>query len=288
MTTFVETRTEFTKRGHRMPGKECGCTGNRSCFLCRLPDSLAAQPNYRSRQFFFCPECGDRAFEQSRSHRNHDESSTDNPSIRIQGVFVRLEAIDEQTEQLLISDADQRPWIMSQSGRRKQDFGPKVNFKKQKVKFDGFAGLPAKSMDALSTIQSKDSACAQVLRNFDTIEICNLEYCSDRGSSIVPHLDDIWIWGDRLVTLNLASDTLLVLSKEESDMEIVIPMPRRSLLVLADEARYQWLHEVRREHVHERRLAITFRELSPEFRAEGDSYASCVGRQLLQIARNRV
>ncbi|VDM80626.1 unnamed protein product, partial [Strongylus vulgaris] len=33
-------------------------------------------------------------------------------------------------------------WMLSQSGRRKQDYGPKVNFKHKKVKTDTFVGMP--------------------------------------------------------------------------------------------------------------------------------------------------
>ena len=41
------------------------------------------------------------------------------------------------------------------------------------------------------------------------MELCNLEYSPGRGSCIVPHLDDTWLWGERLVTINMMSETYL-------------------------------------------------------------------------------
>lgn len=37
---------------------------------------------------------------------------------------------------------DSQPWKLSQSGRRKQDYGPRANFKKKKLRLGGFTGLP--------------------------------------------------------------------------------------------------------------------------------------------------
>lgn len=44
-------------------------------------------------------------------------------------------------------------------------------------------------------------------KDFFPVELCNLEYVPERGSAIVPHLDDSWLWGERLVLLNLESET---------------------------------------------------------------------------------
>jgi alkylated DNA repair protein alkB family protein 4 len=297
MSTEIESNTFLIKRNYLVPGQECACSGNRSCSMCELPDQFSAKPNYQPIRLYFCAECGDRAYEVLQPHSNHSCSNILGISRRIDGVFVQPEVIDEQTEQSLIEDADRFPWLVSQSGRRKQDFGPKVNFKRKKVKLGDFVGLPRLSMEVLQSIRSSHASCDRVLQHFDTVELCNLDYCPERGSWIVPHKDDTWIWGDRLVTINLAADTCLVLTPDQpqptnqvetsSDVEIVVQMPRRSLFVLSREARYHWLHEIRREHIHDRRLAITFRELSPEFMAGGDQFDP-IGRDLLRVAQNRI
>ena len=121
-----------------------------------------------------------------------------------------------------------------------------------------------------------------------TVELCNLEYTPERGSSIDPHIDDVWLWGDQLVTLNLLDTTILTLSKSQTpnhglenkttsnpglnivqtsnsvSEEVQIPLVRRSLFVLDGEARYQWMHSIKREDITNRRLAMTFRNLSLE------------------------
>lgn len=82
----------------------------------------------------------------------------------------------------------------------------------------------------------------------------------------------MWLWGDRLVTVNLLSNTYLTLTpgKEIIDTvgqcQILIPMERYSLLVLSSTARYKWMHSIKKEHIAELRWAITLREASDEFK----------------------
>ena len=85
-----------------------------------------------------------------------------------------------------------------------------MNFKKQKVRLSSFSGLPAVSRSLVLRMQSEAS-----LEDFRPVEQCNLEYLPQRGSSIDPHLDDSWLWGERLVTVNMLSDTTLTMSLEE-------------------------------------------------------------------------
>ena len=91
------------------------------------------------------------------------------------------------------------------------------------------------------------------LKEFTAVELCNLEYTPERGSSIDPHIDDVWLWGEQLVTVNLLDTTVLTLSRSRDEgeasrfvEEIQIPLVRRSLLVLSGEARYKWLHAIKR------------------------------------------
>ena len=89
-----------------------------------------------------------------------------------------------------------------------QDYGPKVNFKRQKVKLGSFNGLPPFSERLVKRMQSE----MEELRVFTPVELCNLDYSPERGSAIDAHMDDSWIWGERLVTLNLLSSTYLTFS----------------------------------------------------------------------------
>ncbi|XP_077360209.1 alpha-ketoglutarate-dependent dioxygenase alkB homolog 4 isoform X3 [Festucalex cinctus] len=180
---------------------------------------------------------------------------------------------------------DKDVWNLSQSGRKKQDFGPKVNFKKKRARPANFSGLPALSKKLVLRMQEEES-----LAGFQPVEQCNLDYHPQRGSAIDPHLDDSWLWGERLVTVNMLSDTTLTMSLEQGlpqlglpgEVNVAVRLPRRSLVVLYGEARHRWKHGVLRKDVGERRVCSTFRELSAEF-LPGGRHAE-LGAQLLNIA----
>ena len=159
-----------------------------------------------------------------------------------------------------------------------QDYGPKVNFKKKKLKTSVFSGLPSLSR-ALVERMSQHA----VLAGFAPVELCNLDYSPARGSAIDDHFDDFWIWGARLVTLNLLSATAHTMTLDSLPAtEVVVPLARRCLVVVQGDARYRWKHAIRRADIRARRLAMTFREL-PAAYLEGGEHED-IGRQLLQTA----
>lgn len=159
-----------------------------------------------------------------------------------------------------------------------QDYGPKVNFKRRKVKTANFNGLPKFSKELHSRMLSCD-----ILSDFQPVEQCHLEYTPERGSSIDPHYDDFWLWGERLVTLNLLSDTILYfICDEKPGVEVHVPMFQRSLIVVYGDARSKWKHAIHRSDIKHKRLAITYRELSQEFCEGGARDAE--GKDLLKIA----
>ena len=212
-----------------------------------------------------------------------------------------------------------------------QNYGPKCNFKKKKVKVGNFDGYPLFTQFIQERFKSID-----ILQNFQTVEQCSLEYLPERGSSIDPHIDDCWIWGERIPTLNLLSDSTLTLLKFEGppskynledsfnyprlfnedntlkseqqllrDYEILkstesqisedifsendkpqiirIPMPRRSLLVFYGDPRYNWEHGIIREDIKERRVCITYRELTLPYLKYGPYNE--VGQEILQAGK---
>ncbi|PFH38320.1 hypothetical protein BESB_006610 [Besnoitia besnoiti] len=288
-------------------------------------------------------------------------------------------------------------WALSQSGRRKIDFGPKVNFKKKRVKVGKFNGLPpfaerllspaqpdtapeslsppastpVLSCDSSSRASSAASAggasslpaasspghlcgrpysapggeasrafCRTLLSDFQPVELCLLEYSPNRGSHIEEHFDDCWLWGPRLVTFNLVSAAVLAFTspafcvpreafenarlqilarlpaaERERDarshgraaaspssaeacpqaphsaaqaacgrvqVEVRFVLPPRSLVVFEGHCRYTWAHAIRPHHIFSRRVAVTLRELAPEFLPGGKSEE--VGQTLLSLA----
>lgn len=244
--------------------------------------------------------------------QEHDNGHTDSsPGIPFPGLLVDLDWITEDEERTLITGFDGLPWDTSQSGRRKQNYGPKTNFKKMKLKPGDFNGFPAYSKFIQERFEEVD-----LLKNYHTIEQCSLEYDPTKGASIDPHIDDCWIWGERVVTVNCLSDSVLTLTKYEgdkgrynlpqvdkyrskliempggeegplaSDVVVRVPMPRRSLIVLYGPPRYEWEHSVLREDVDVRRVCIAYREFTPPYLDEDALEYQKAGKEILEIGRN--
>ena len=82
-----------------------------------------------------------------------------------------------------------------------QDYGPKVNFKRRNLKLGSFCGLPPFSRLLVERMRG----LVDTLADFTPVELCNLDYQPERGAHIEAHRDDSWLWGERLVTVNLLS-----------------------------------------------------------------------------------
>lgn len=76
-----------------------------------------------------------------------------------------------------------------------------------KLQARGFEGFP----EFTQFIQERFKT-VPLLSDFQTIEQCSLEYDPEKGASIDPHIDDCWIWGERVVTVNCLSDSVLTLA----------------------------------------------------------------------------
>lgn len=192
--------------------------------------------------------------------------------------------LSESEENILLEMIDGVDWMLSQSGRRKQDYGPKVNFKHKKVKFDSFVGMPEYADFLLEKMQS---ISAEKLGNYIPFEMCNLEYDQSKKSAIEMHFDDMWIWGNRLISINLLSGSVMTLANEETQQLCYIWMPHRSLICLSNDARYVWKHAVLSRHIRGRRIALTMREPSKEFQEGGEFYEK-YGKQLITLSNIRV
>uniref|UniRef100_A0A1I8I4R1 LYR motif-containing protein 9 n=2 Tax=Macrostomum lignano TaxID=282301 RepID=A0A1I8I4R1_9PLAT len=248
----------------------CACKGIRACKICcaakQLPlvavSAASSLPQPDQPPLHFCIDC--QAVRATPRHADGDDaehwSAIPSSASGLAGIRVFRDFINPDEEAVLAAEIDKRPWAPSQSGRRKQDYGPKVNFKRRRLNTASFKGLPPYWSALLPRLLALPG-----LADFQPVELCNLDYQPELGAHIDPHIDDTWLWGDRLVTLNLCSDTSLTLSQSAGSTRISIPMPRRSVLVLSGPARYDWLHAVLPDDVTGRRLAVTLRELAPDW-----------------------
>lgn len=286
--------------------RPCGCKGCRTCLECERTYGVIAKPiqlPIHNGTYVYCPFCN-KAWQgwninDYKQHPNHKGNSLD-----YSGVCIDLDFLNEDEERQLINGIDSMPWSLSQSGRRKQNFGPKCNFKKRKLQVGDFNGFPEFSR----FIQEKFKERA-ILKDFQTIEQCSLEYDPEKGASIDPHVDDCWVWGERIVTVNLLSDSVLTMTyndqpgkynldcvkeypavldctgnksvtkdpfkitvgSSKNSPVVRIPMPKRSLLILYNSARYDWEHRILRGDITERRVCLAYREFTP-FYLKGGHY----------------
>jgi len=313
----------------------CGCKGYRSCKLCEDEFGIASQEvgQERADQFertaVFCLACqnafmGDRcSAADSAAAGRLCSSHQGRAKFEISGVEI-IENFVSATEELqLVADLDKLEWDTSQSGRRKQNFGPRANFKKRKVKAgQKFCGFP----QTTEFVQRRFDQ-VPLLRGYQTVEQCSIEYRPETGARIDPHIDDCWVWGERIVQLNMLSDSVLTLLpytdkrngdrtkynlqdvptfpkvvrgdsqeedsgdtpyafKESIDMDVLVrlPLPRRSLLIMHGEARYQWEHCILRSDISDRRVIIAYRELTPPYLPGGTDWHS-VGQEIVEKAK---
>lgn len=105
------------------------------------------------------------------------------------GVFVISDFLTVDEAENIVSNVDKGTWDLSQSGRRKKNFGPKINFKKKKLRVDNFQGF-----SDYSRFLRKRLNGVEITKDIQIIEECYLEYDKERGSHIEPHIDDCWIW----------------------------------------------------------------------------------------------
>ena len=191
--------------------RDCGCKGYRSCYICEkefnmpkceLKKQLVGQ--YGQKSSIFCTQCNQIVCSDNwdvTTFSTCDTSGQHHNSItrHFPGVQIIKEFISESEENKLVQDLDSLSWDTSQSGRRKQNFGPRANFKKRKAKpGENFRGFPRCTKFVQDRFNSVES-----LEGYQTIEQCSIEYRPETGASIEPHIDDCWIWGERIVQLNM-------------------------------------------------------------------------------------
>ncbi|KAI6177045.1 hypothetical protein M3Y97_00864500 [Aphelenchoides bicaudatus] len=276
----------------------CGCKGARFCNFCidsERVKSLRIQPGsedfsqYKCYVFsngsaYYCPQLNAQSSvdEIANASRQSFDQSDDN--FALSGISLIEEFLSEQEEMDIVCRIDNVEWLLSQSGRRKQDYGPKVNFKHKKVKCERYEGVPDYADVVLKRLESFG---VEQFGNYQPFELCNLEYDAQRQSQIEFHQDDTWIWGERLISLNLLESSVMTFENLSQNALVFVYMPRRSILCFCDEARYKWRHGIFSWHVQHRRIALTMREPGQDFKEGGDLYEK-YGKDLIERGNRRL
>lgn len=137
--------------------------------------------------------------------------------------------ITDEIEKILVDWIDQQKWNESLS-RRTQHYGYEYDYRSRS------AAKPTNAIDGplLDLAQSLQE------NNIMTPEQCIInEYTINQNISA--HIDAL-IFGPVVVSVSLLAPTLMLFTKGTESFQIVLEP--RSMVILTDEARYNWKHEI--------------------------------------------
>lgn len=180
----------------------------------------------------------------------------------IKGLSYITNFIAQSEQTYLIEQLDQLPWS-SDLKRRTQHFGYKYDYTKKKIDQSSYVGpIP----DFLKIYVSRLAK----QKWFDELEkpdqIIINEYFPGQGIS--KHIDCVSCFTDTIASISLNSPCVMNFEKNGKSGSLLLePL---SLLVLTDEARYEWTHAIPprikdtwkdQEILRERRISLTFRKV---------------------------
>lgn len=179
----------------------------------------------------------------------------------IPGLSLFEDFITPQVETQLTADIDSLPWDDSLH-RRVQQYGPRYVHRTGSMAGDGLRPIP-------TCLQALIARLGAIMGEVPNQIIIN-EYL--QGQGIAKHIDSPEFFGEVIASLSLLSGAMMRfddLGPPEIRKRHELYLQPRSLLVLRDEARSQWRHEVPKRSAdpvgksmieRSRRISVTFRQ----------------------------
>jgi len=282
----------------------CACSGVRWCAACREP-ALRAQrgmrPPVEMPGFLRARDIGAGAAPDGSHVYLFDASQQAAPGCPgFTGLVVWPDFVSEAEAEALIADIESRPFSPAQSGKAKQHFGPRMNFRRRRMTARGFEGLPRFARELEARVRERASeggagggraipGLAAALDAYATTDAFVLRYDALQRSNLDPHVDDPFAYGELILDLSLESDGWLTFldadpqcGVERAFVCVRARLPARSMALLFGAARYDWWHGVRALDVDGRRTSITLRTLGSSLRStdEGRAVIARSGRVL--------
>lgn len=191
-----------------------------------------------------------------------DEEVNEELVSQINGLVYKEHFLTETEERTLIDIIDKQPWL-DDLKRKVQHYGYKYDYRARKINQNFRLGkLPDWSKGLCDKLLSKGVV------DFipDQIIVNNYE----PGQGIAMHVDCEPCFSETIISLSLASDTVMDIKNIKSKEKISILLKRRSLLVFSDESRYLYEHGIasrksdkfnESKRNRERRISLTFRKV---------------------------
>ena len=181
----------------------------------------------------------------------------------VPGLFLYPDFIDNSTEDELINEIDNHIWVVDYD-RKLQYYGYRNELETPYNLVEFPVPMPP-LIHALSQKIVED----KILEKQPDQVIIN-EYVPGQG--IRPHKDRNY-FDNQICGVNLGSGCIMRFIKGSSKDVVDVEIPRRSLYVMQDEARYKWQHAIppRKKDLvdgniqhRERRISITYRKVIPK------------------------
>ena len=171
--------------------------------------------------------------------------------------------ISKEEETKLINQIDNEIWL-DDLKRRVQHYGYKYDYKKRNIDSSMKIGdLPAWAEELAFKLKEQE-----YMPYFPDQLIVN-EYLPGQGIS--SHIDCEPCFDDTIVSISLGSHCVMKFSNKKIQKEFEIMINPKSLLVMQDEARYEWSHGINARIIdviegvkctRQRRISLTFRKVN--------------------------
>ena len=184
----------------------------------------------------------------------------------VSGLSVIQEYITSAEEDYLFKELDKLPWVVDFS-RKLQYYG----YRNEREKPYDLVPIPQEIPECLSSLMGRVVEENLIYKRPEQVIINDYE----PGQGIRPHFDRKDYFDNTIIGISLGSDCVMeftpVSTKENKKEKVNIFIPRRSLYVLEDDARYKWHHGIPgrkndklgngKVNVRKRRISITFRNV---------------------------
>ncbi len=170
--------------------------------------------------------------------------------------------INESKHNMLMKRIDEQQWL-NDLKRRVQHYGYKYDYKARRVVRDMRIGKLPEWLEELAKELCEDGHMPEVA---DQVIVNN--YKPRQGIS--RHIDCEPCFEDTIVSLSLGSGCFMDFTNKDKTEKFPVWLAPRSIVVLKDEARYEWLHGIapRKSDTwegntvpRERRVSLTFRKV---------------------------
>ena len=180
----------------------------------------------------------------------------------IAGLDYKKDYINEIKHDQLLKQIDEQPWL-DDLKRRVQHYGYKYDYKARRVVRDMRIGKLPEWLEELAEKLCRDRHMPKVAD-----QVIVNEY--KPGQGISRHIDCEPCFDDTIVSLSLGSGCVMDFINKFDKKKRSVWLEPRSIVVLKNEARYEWLHGIAarktdewdgQKYERQRRVSLTFRKV---------------------------